>query len=87
VREGRWPAAYVKLATGSSAAGIAVVHALDDPAWAITSVVRIDNDFHNTRRLRRIDGDELDAVLRFLLGEGTSASAESRRKKHDGPSR
>src|SRR5208283_716297 len=71
LRAQRWPTAYVKLATGSSATGIAVVHALDDPAWAITSVLRLEGDFYNTRRLRRVCGDELDAVLQFLLRHGT----------------
>jgi hypothetical protein len=66
-----WPTTYVKLATGSSATGIAVVHALDDPAWAITTTVRIDGEFYNTRRLRRVTGDELTEVLAFILAEGS----------------
>jgi hypothetical protein len=70
LRSRRWPTAYVKLATGSSATGIAVVHALDDPPWAITSVVRLGGDFYGTRRLQRVTGADLDAVLGFILGEG-----------------
>jgi hypothetical protein len=66
----RWPTAYVKLATGSSAMGIAVVHALEQPPWAVTSTVRLDGDFYNTRRLRRCQGEELFHVLQFLLREG-----------------
>jgi hypothetical protein len=71
LREHRWPTAYVKLATGSSATGIAVVHALDEAAWAVTSVVRIGSEFYNSRRLRRVCGVELESVLAFLLREGT----------------
>jgi glutathione synthase/RimK-type ligase-like ATP-grasp enzyme len=62
--------AYVKLNAGSSATGIAVVHALDDPPWAITSMLRVGDTFHNTRKLQRITGEKLDEVLSFLLHEG-----------------
>jgi glutathione synthase/RimK-type ligase-like ATP-grasp enzyme len=62
--------AYVKLNAGSSATGIAVVHALDDPPWAITSMLRVGDTFHNTRKLQRITGEKLDDVLSFLLCEG-----------------
>lgn len=71
LRSRRWPTAYVKVATGSSASGIAVVHALDAEPWAVTSVVCLDDGFYNTRRLRRIAGEELQATLAFLLSEGT----------------
>jgi len=70
LRKRRCSTAYVKLATGSSATGTAVVHALDDPAWAITTMVRIDGDFYNTRRLRRVSGDDLTDALAFILAEG-----------------
>ncbi|OAI46129.1 hypothetical protein AYO44_11870 [Planctomycetaceae bacterium SCGC AG-212-F19] len=66
----RCPTAYVKLATGSSATGIAVVHALDDLPWAITTMVPIDGHFFNSRRLRRVSGAELTDVLAFILAEG-----------------
>jgi hypothetical protein len=71
LRRRRWPVSYVKLATGSSATGIAVVHALDDPAWATTTTVRIDGEFYNTRRLRQVSGTDLTDVLAFILGEGS----------------
>jgi hypothetical protein len=70
LRRRRWPTAYVKLNTGSSASGIAVVRALDDPPWAVSSVVRLDDGFYSSRRLRRYAGEGLRAVLAFLLGEG-----------------
>jgi hypothetical protein len=70
LRARRWPATYVKLNTGSSATGIAVVHALEDEPWAVTTMARIGDAFYNTRRPRRIDGDELAAALDFLLAEG-----------------
>jgi hypothetical protein len=70
LRRRHWPTAYVKLNTGSSASGIAVVHALDDPPWAVSSVVRLDDGFYSSRRLQRYAGDDLRVVLRFLLAEG-----------------
>jgi glutathione synthase/RimK-type ligase-like ATP-grasp enzyme len=62
--------AYVKLNTGSAATGIAVVHAGDEPPWAITSLLRRAGGFYNTRRLQRVTGAELTAVLEFLIREG-----------------
>src|SRR5262245_15365701 len=44
-----WSPAYVKLNTGSSASGIAVVH-LGATPLAISSVVRLGDDFYSTRR-------------------------------------
>ena len=67
LRQHRFKTAYVKLNTGSSASCIAVVHALDDPPWAITSIVRLDGGFFSTRRLRRSSGEDLTAILQFLL--------------------
>jgi hypothetical protein len=83
VRECGWPVAYVKLNTGSSASGQVALHALDDPPWGVSTMVRLaakepltgwprhsDGEFYNTRRLQRITGDELSASLDFLLREG-----------------
>jgi glutathione synthase/RimK-type ligase-like ATP-grasp enzyme len=62
--------AYVKINTGSSATGIAVVHALDEPPGAITSMLRIGDHFYNTRKLQKVSGSQLEKVLDFLIGEG-----------------
>jgi glutathione synthase/RimK-type ligase-like ATP-grasp enzyme len=70
LRAHRLKTAYVKINTGSSATGIAVAHALDDPPWAITSMLRIGDHFYNTRKLQRISGRQLEEVLDFLIGEG-----------------
>jgi hypothetical protein len=70
LRAHRFKTAYVKLNAGSSATGIAVVHPCDEIPWAVTSVVRRGDAFHNTRRLQKIAGPELDATLAFLLREG-----------------
>jgi hypothetical protein len=70
LRARRWPTAYVKLNTGSSASGIAVVHALDREPWATSSVVQLGGDFYGTRRLRRCAGAGLHELLQFLLREG-----------------
>src|SRR5207248_3936148 len=50
LRERAWPTSYVKLATSSSAAGIAVVHPLAPEPFAITSMIRLPEGFHSTRR-------------------------------------
>lgn len=68
--EHRFRTAYVKLNSGSAAAGIAVVHACADPPWAITSVLARADGFYNTRRLKVVKGAELEAVLEFLIREG-----------------
>jgi glutathione synthase/RimK-type ligase-like ATP-grasp enzyme len=69
LRAHRISTAYVKLNTGSSASGIAVVHALDDAPWAISTVIRLDGGFFSTRRLRRVSGSDLEATLEFLFRE------------------
>jgi hypothetical protein len=73
LRDWHFATAYVKLNTGSSAAGIAVVHPLADKPWGVSSVVRHQGGFFSTRRLCRLVGEELHAVLGFLLGEGACA--------------
>ena len=70
IRAQRWPVAYVKLATGSSATGCAAVHALAEPAWASTTMLRQGADFFSTRRLQRVSGADLDTALEFILTEG-----------------
>jgi len=70
LRQRRWATSYVKLNTGSSAASMAVVHALEEPGWAWSSLLRLDGGFYSTRRLCRYQGADLDAVLAFLLAEG-----------------
>jgi glutathione synthase/RimK-type ligase-like ATP-grasp enzyme len=62
--------AYVKLNTGSAAMGIAVVHAREEPPWAVTSVLHRADGCYNTRRLQRVTGADLAAVLEFLIREG-----------------
>jgi hypothetical protein len=70
LRDHRYRTAYVKLATGSSATGIAVVHALDDPPWAVTSLVNLQGAFFSTRRLRRVSGADLHVLLDALFWWG-----------------
>jgi hypothetical protein len=84
LRQKHFPTAYVKLNTGSSASGIAVVHAADEPPWAVSSVVRLDGGFFSTRRLRRYAGADLEAVLAFLLGEGACVQRGIRMAQIDG---
>ena len=84
LRRRQFGTAYVKLNTGSSASGIAVVHARDEPAWAVSSVVRLDDGFYNTRRLCRHSGAELHALLDFLIGEGVCVQRGIRMAQIDG---
>lgn len=84
VREEQFATAYVKLNTGSSAMGIAVVHPLAATPYAITSVVRIGESFYNTRRLQRIEGDKLEEMLSFILGEGACVQRGIRLAQIDG---
>lgn len=62
--------AYVKLAMGASASGIALVRFDRHNPSAITTVLRRGGDFYNTRRLQRIDGAELREVLSFIVAQG-----------------
>jgi hypothetical protein len=84
LRAARFGRAYVKLNTGSSASGIAVVHAADEPPWAVSSVVRLGDGFFSTRRLCRRQGADLDAVLAFLLAEGACVQRGIRMAQIDG---
>lgn len=70
LRERRWSTAYVKLDTGSSASAIAVVRAMEEPAWATSSIAILAGEFYSTRRLCRHSGENLEAVLAFLQREG-----------------
>jgi hypothetical protein len=76
--------AYVKLNTGSSASAIAVVHACDDPPWAISSVVRLKDGFFSTRRLECHQAEDLRALLGFLLAEGVCVQRGIRMAQIDG---
>jgi hypothetical protein len=71
----RWPAAYLKLNTGSSATGMAFVRpAADGRHFAgTTTVAELDGRFFNTRRLRTVTGPDLDRVANFILAEGAVA--------------
>jgi hypothetical protein len=84
LRRVSFPVAYVKLNTGSSASAIAVVRAGDDPPWAITSIARLGEGFFSTRRLCRYSGDDLHAVLAFLLHEGACVQRGIRMAQIDG---
>ncbi len=84
LRESRFDPAYVKLNTGSSASGIAVVHTAGEAPWAISSVLRLRGGFFSTRLLRRYSGDDLRAVLGFLLAEGACVQRGVRMAQIDG---
>ena len=64
-----WPTAYVKLNTGSSASGMVVLHSHGAEPFGITSMARIGDSFHNSRRLQRITGADLERAIAYILAE------------------
>lgn len=72
IRRQEWATTYVKLNSGSSASAMVVLHALADPAWGRSSILRMNGEFWSTRRLQRYRGQDLEAVLSFLIEEGVS---------------
>jgi hypothetical protein len=84
LRARRFATAYVKLNTGSSASGIAVVRPGAEPPWAVSTVARVGGEMYSTRRLRRHAGEDLDAVLAFLLREGACVQQGVRMAQVDG---
>jgi hypothetical protein len=84
LRRRRFNTAYVKLNTGSSASAIAVLRPMDEPPWAISSIVRLNGEMFSTRRLRRHEGEDLKAVLAFLLREGACVQQGIRMAQIDG---
>ncbi len=77
---------YVKFRHGSSASGIAMVHAGGGPGTyqATTSVLARGGEFFNTRRLRHVRGEELHAVLGFILNQGACVQEGIRMAQIDG---
>jgi hypothetical protein len=84
LRQERYQTAYVKLNTGSSASAIAVTRALEAEPWAWSSLARLPGGLYSTRRLRRYQGDDLAAVLAFLLDEGMCVQRGVRMAQIDG---
>ncbi len=69
IRKRDWPSAYVKLAFGSCASGIACVDTRHRQSSATTSVTELDGRYYNTRALKTVKGEELRRVLSFLVEE------------------
>jgi hypothetical protein len=68
-----WPRTYVKLNTGSSAIGIVAVDVpRNGPPRGTTTVAFRGGRAFNTRRLRRVEGNDLVATLEFLCAEGVT---------------
>ncbi len=71
VRDYGFPIAYSKLNTGSSATGIVVGHYPPrERPWAHTTLSCNNNQFYNTRAVRRIEGLEFYQCMGFLRKEG-----------------
>ncbi|MCI0440550.1 MAG: hypothetical protein L0177_15665 [Chloroflexi bacterium] len=69
LREHGFTTAYVKLAAGSSASGTAVVRPLDEPPWALTTMIRLDGAFFNTRRLQHCEGESASESVALIEGD------------------
>ncbi len=65
-----WKLVYAKLNSGSSATGIVAIRATDTTCQGITTLAAIGFQFFNTRRLRRVEDDDLQRCLKFLEREG-----------------
>jgi hypothetical protein len=76
-----WRSVFVKLASGSSASGIAVL----SRAHAMTTVEEAGGARYNTRRIRRLDEPaEIDRLLGWLLGEGAQIERAIPKARLDG---
>jgi hypothetical protein len=72
--EGRgWRSAYLKLNTGSSAAGIIALRSAGERLHGTTTLAEIGGRFFNSRRLRHLTGPPLERAAGFLLAEGAFA--------------
>ena len=71
VSDTRWPTAYLKLNTGSSATGIVVLHSDGGiaPAFGITTLAEIDGRFYNSRLVRRVEDGHLARAVQFVIDE------------------
>jgi glutathione synthase/RimK-type ligase-like ATP-grasp enzyme len=66
-----WTTVFVKITSGSSAAGLAIFERQRTREHMITTVEDTGDARYNTRRLQRMtDRRRIDRVLRFLLAEG-----------------
>jgi glutathione synthase/RimK-type ligase-like ATP-grasp enzyme len=71
-----WPAVFVKLASGSSAAGLAVYHQRGPSEYLVAPIELAAPDelgtrLYSTLRIHRYDdARRIDEILAFLLGEG-----------------
>jgi hypothetical protein len=68
-----WPVTYLKLNTGSSAAGIVVLRWHEQSPQGVTTLAEIGPRFFNTRRVREVDADRLWTAAQFLIDEGAIA--------------
>jgi hypothetical protein len=66
----RWPRAYLKLNTGSSAVGIVVIELNSDRFRGQTTLAEIGGRFFNSRRPRPVSGPDLERAAEFVLREG-----------------
>ncbi len=80
-----WEETYVKLAYGSCASGIALLDAKHaGTSSAITTVRRIGQQFYNTYDVHRVQSEELESILRFLVDEVATVQKAIPKTRIDG---
>lgn len=84
MRAAGWASVFVKVASGSSAACLAVFVMRAGGEHAITTVEDTGRARYNTRKLQRVSGPRLQRLLRFLLGEGAQVERAIPKAQRDG---
>lgn len=85
MRDAGVEAVYVKLASGSSASGLAIYSCRPGLEVLMTTVELADQGMFNTRRVRReTERTRIDRVLSFLLTEGAHVEARVPKARLDG---
>jgi hypothetical protein len=69
----RWSSLYLKLNTGSSAAGMIAIQSNGGDPCGITTMAEVDGRMFNSRRLRTVRGEALARAAGFCVSEGAFA--------------
>ncbi|MBI4818740.1 MAG: STM4014 family protein [Deltaproteobacteria bacterium] len=69
---------FVKLRSGSSASCLC---ALSARGYGMTTLERSGERWYNSLRVRRVEGEKLEAVLAFLVGEGAHVERAERKAR------
>lgn len=84
MRAAGWPSVFVKVASSSSAACLAIFHHDAAGEHAITTVEDTGRARYNTRKLQRVASRRgVDRLLAFLLAEGSQVERAIPKAQHD----